>query len=320
MERTPREEMIHFLSDMDAVEQQALAQLVSAPDIAGHPDLAIMLRHHHAETEEQARLVRQRLEALGSSPSAVKNTIMRAGGKAFLLFARVQPETPGKLTAHAYAYEAMEWAGYEMLLHLAEEVGDTETADLARRIGAQERTMMERLEHGFDAAEEACHGRTLPASMGEHIRTHLADAHALESQGRQLLRRSERIAGGDELASIYRDWLEESREHANLIENRLATLGADVSRTKDAALALGGINWSLFFQAQSDTPVKLAAFVYAFEHLKIAGYELLKRSARRAGDTVTEAMCRKTLARERAMAERLTDAFPGAVAVTTPSA
>ena len=46
---------------------------------------------------------------------------------------------------------------------------------------------------------------------------------------------------------------------------------------------MGGLNWGFFFQAQTDTPAKLAAFAYAYVHLKIAGYELLKRTALRAG-------------------------------------
>src|SRR4029079_10243061 len=98
----------------------------------------------------QSKLVRQRLEARGQSPSAVKDAIMKLGGKAFLLFARAMPETPGRLVVHAYSYEALEWAGYEMLVRFAEKAGDDQTVETARTIGAQERTMMQRLEQGFD--------------------------------------------------------------------------------------------------------------------------------------------------------------------------
>ena len=40
---------------------------------------------------------------------------MRAGGLGFLLFARTQPDTPGKLAAHAYSFEHLEIAAYELL-------------------------------------------------------------------------------------------------------------------------------------------------------------------------------------------------------------
>ena len=77
------------------MELQALAQLVSAPEMTNDPALASDFKIHHTETEGQAERVRTRLEALGGSPSAIKDAIMKLGGKAFLLFAKLQPETPG---------------------------------------------------------------------------------------------------------------------------------------------------------------------------------------------------------------------------------
>lgn len=316
MSRTPQDQLVSFLSDMYSVEQQALAQLVSAPDIAGDPTLAADFRQHHIETEEQADLVRQRLEAHGGSPSAIKDAVMRLGGKGFLLFARVLPETPGRLVDHAYSYESLEWAGYEMLIRFAERAGDSQTVETAKAIGAQERTMMERLEHGFDAAERASHAQTPTAKLPEHLRTHLAEVHAFESQGVQLLEKSESIAGNAPLVTLYSQLLDEVRAHARRVEDRLAALGTQPSRLKDSALGIGGLNWGLFFQAQSDTPAKLAAFVYAFLHLQIGGYELLKRTARRTGDTETQQLCENVLSEKRPMVERLAAAFDSAVQAT----
>src|SRR5204862_91276 len=74
---------------------------------------------------------------------------------------------------------------------------------------------------------------------------------------------------------------------------------------KDAALKLGGLNWGGFFAAQRDTPAKLAAFAYAFEHLEIGAYELLRRVAERDGDAETAAMAETILAQERAAAEKV---------------
>ena len=316
MARNAQEQLLHFLKDMYSVEQQALAQMVSAPELAGDPGLAADFRKHHGETEQQAALVLERLEAHGESPSAIQGAIMKLGGKGFLLFASVMPETPGRLAAHAYSYEAMEWAGYEMLARFARAASDAATADVARTIGAQERTMMERLEHGFDAAEQASHRDKPAEKMGDDLSMHLNEAHALESQGIRLLTKSENIADDPELSAACAKNLTESREHARLIEARLEELGTDTSGLKDTALAAGGLNWGFFFQAQSDTPAKLAAFAYAFEHLKIAGYELLLRTARRAGDPATEKLCENLLTSERVMAERVASAFDSAAAAT----
>jgi ferritin-like metal-binding protein YciE len=67
----------------------------------------------------------------------------------------------------------------------------------------------------------------------------------------------------------------------------------------------GSINWGTFFKGHPDTPGKLAAFAYAFEHLEIGGYEQLER----AGDAETAAVAERILAEERAVAEKLTAAF-----------
>jgi ferritin-like metal-binding protein YciE len=76
------------------------------------------------------------------------------------------------------------------------------------------------------------------------------------------------------------------------------------------------LNWGFFFQSQPDTPAKLAAFAYAYEHLKIAGYELLKRTARRAGDPETERLCETLPAGERKMVEELLGSFDSAAEAT----
>ena len=74
-------------------------------------------------------------------------------------------------------------------------------------------------------------------------------------------------------------------------------------------MRLGALNWGMFFQSHPDTPGKLAAFAFAFEHLEIAGYELLKRHAQRAGDAETVAAAETILGQERAAAERIAASF-----------
>lgn len=316
MARTPQEQVVHFVSDMYSVEEQALAQLVSAPAVVGEPSLAEAFRVHFQETQLQADAVRQRLEELGGSPSTIKDAVMRLGGKGFLLFAQALPETPGRLVDHAYSYEAMEWAGYDLLMRFAHRAGDHATAELAKKIRSEERMMMDRLQRGFDAAEHASHADTPPEKLGERLLTHLAEAHAFEAQADALYRKSERIAGSSALHEIYNEQLDMVRQHARQVEERLTALGSSPSTAKDAAMAAGGVNWGLFFQAQSDTAAKLAGFVYAFIHLEVGGYELLKRSARRAGDDHTVQLAASILADKRAMAERLAGAFDAAVDAT----
>ena len=114
------EQLVKHLTDVHSIEEQALRQMASAPKIAGDPELARVFSEHLVETEEQERRVHERLEAHGAEPSKLKDVVARAGGAGMILFARSQPDTPGKLVSHAYSYEHMELAAYELLSIVAE--------------------------------------------------------------------------------------------------------------------------------------------------------------------------------------------------------
>jgi ferritin-like metal-binding protein YciE len=109
-EKTLDDQLTAYLADAHSIEEQALQQLRGAPDAAGDPQLAEIFRQHLTETEGHERTTRELLDARGEQPSKVKDLLMRVGGAGFLLFARAQPDTPGKLVAHAYSYEHMEFA------------------------------------------------------------------------------------------------------------------------------------------------------------------------------------------------------------------
>jgi ferritin-like metal-binding protein YciE len=307
------EQLVKYLTDAHAIEEQALAQLRTAPDIAGDPELSRIFAEHLVETEEQERIIRARLEAHDASPSERKDTVMGVGGKGFVLFARSQPDTPGKLAAHAVSYENLEAAAYELLSRVADIAGDRDSAEAARQIGAQELAMSDRLQSALQRAVDASLREQQPDDMREQLRKYLADAHAIETQALQLLEKGKDIAGDPELARIYAEHLDETRDHQALVRERLDELGGSPAPVKDAGMRVGALNWGAFFAAQPDTPGKLAAFAFAFEHLEIAGYEELKLVAHRAGDQPTVAVVDRILAQERTAATKIAAQWDGAV-------
>ena len=262
-----QEQLTKHLSDVHSIEEQALLQMKVAPRMARDPELARAFREHLVETEEQERLVRARLEAREADPSRVKDLVARAGGVGMVLFARSQPDTPGKLVAHAYSYEHMEQAAYELLAIVAERAGDGETVAVARSIREQEAAMGQRLEANFDRAVEASLREVGPEDVGGQLGKYLADAHAIESQALQLLEQGQAIAGEAELRKVFADHLEETRAQQAAVKARLDARGERPSRFKNVLLRVGGLNLGTFFGAQPDTPAKLAGFAYAFEHL-----------------------------------------------------
>jgi ferritin-like metal-binding protein YciE len=311
--RTLGEQLVKHLTDVHAMEVQALAQMRTAPKIAKDREMAKAYEAHRLETEQHEILVRERLEAHDAKPSRLEDLLGALSGKGFVLFARLKPDTPGMLATHAFSYEHMELAAYDLLERVAELAGDAATAEVAKRIRADEEAMAERIAGFWDRAVDAALAEKSSDGISEDLDKYLADAHALEAQAIQLLEKGPKIAGEGQLAALLDQHLAESRRHQELVERQIEARGASTNAFKDAAMRLGALNWGGFFAAQPDTPAKLAMFAYAFEHLEIGGYEQLMRVARRAGDEQTAAMAERILPDERAAAESLYAVFEPAL-------
>jgi ferritin-like metal-binding protein YciE len=312
-ERSLQEQIVKYLTDIHSIEQQALVQMKIAPKIAADPVLEAAFEKHIGETEDQKRRVDERLEALGGSPSKIKDVAGAATGPAFALFAKLNPDTPGKLVTHAFSYEHLELAAYELLSRIAARANDQQTVELAKQIAAQENAMARRLSDNWDVAVTASLRDKDPDDLGEQLNKYLSDAHAIEAQAEQMLTKAIDIGGDPKLSRDYEEHLEQTRRHKALIEERLEARGASSNFLKDAAMKLGALNWGTFFAAQPDTPAKLAGFAYAFEHLEIAAYEQLRRVADRAGDESVAGVAQTILAEERHAAETLWDDFDRAI-------
>jgi UDP-glucose 4-epimerase len=304
-DRDRDEQIVKYLADVHSIELQALAQLRAAPKIAGDERLSRAFEQHLVETEDQERRVRERLEALGGEPSKLKDAAGAAGGWGMVAFAASQPDTPGKLTMHAFSYEHMELAAYELLKRLAERAGDAETARLATEIAAEERRMGERLQQSFDAAVEVSLAAVDADQVDSALLAYLRDVHALEGQAEKLLEAGAERVDDHYLEAAFRDHLKETERHRQRIADLLKDRDAEPSTAKDALLKAGGLNLSAFFGAQPDSTTKLAGFAFAFEHLEVAAYELVRRVAARAGDERVVAVAEEILGEERRAAERV---------------
>jgi ferritin-like metal-binding protein YciE len=302
----PQTQLVKYLTDVHSIEEQALVQMRRAPDMVEGP-LAESFQRHLVETESQEQRVRERLDAHDASPSRLKDAAGQAGGFGMVLFARSQPDTPGKLAMHAFSYEHMEVAAYELLAIAAREAGDEETAAMATAIADEEREMAGRIADAWDEAVEQALGAVEPDDLGEQLNTYLADVHALEGQSQKLLEKGKELDVPEALRSALEHHLEETEGHLRKIETRLDERGAAPSAIKDAALRLGALNWGVFFAAQPDTPAKLAGFAYAVENLEVAAYELLLRVARRAGDAEIVSLAESILAEEQSAAQAVAD-------------
>ncbi|MGE5527345.1 MAG: DUF892 family protein [Methanosarcina sp.] len=306
-------QLVKYLTDVHSIEEQALVQMRRAPDLV-EGAFAETFQRHLGETESQELRVRERLEAHDASPSVPKDLAGKAGGFGMVLFARSQPDTPAKLALHAFSYEHMEVAAYELLAIAAREAGDSETAAMAEAIADEEREMAGRIASHFDDAIEQALREVDPDDLGEQLSSYLSDVHALEGQSKKLLEKSKEMDVPEPLRAGYAHHLEETEGHLRKIEERLDERGASPSAIKDAALRLGALNWGMFFAAQPDRPAKLAGFSYAVENLEVAAYELLKRVAQRAGDQQTVALAESILAEEKSAAKEIAGQWANSMA------
>jgi ferritin-like metal-binding protein YciE len=240
MERTLDKQLVKYLTDVHSIEEQALTQLRRAPRISRNAAIANVFERHLHETERQEELVRDRLSAHGESPSRVKDAAGQAGGFGMVVFAKSQPDTPGKLVAHAFAYEHMELAAYELLRRLAARAEDKPTVSMAGQIATEEEAMADRLAGCFDQAVEASLEESGSEYLDDQLDKYLADAHAIEAQAIELLKRGQGIVGEGELAQAFSEHLVETEGHERRVAEHLDARGAATSTVKERSPAPRG--------------------------------------------------------------------------------
>ena len=295
----PQGKLAEQLAEVHAIEEQALIQMRRAAENAGDDRVAEVFAAHLAETEAQERRVRERLEAHGVDPSST------SGGIGPIAFAASQPDTPDMLAPHAFSYAHLEIAAYELLGQTAKAAGDPVTVAMAQEALAEEESMAKRLSRCFDAVIETSLNGDRPAELGPHLDRYLAAAHAIEKQGLQLLEMAQKVVDDHGLRELLEKHLRESEEQEQVLRERLEARGLGPAKAKDAVLRVGGQQLGALFATQPDTAARLSAFVFAFEHLEIAAYELLTRVARRAGDEKVLGVAERILSEERATAKEL---------------
>jgi ferritin-like metal-binding protein YciE len=74
-------QLVKYLTDVHAMEVQALAQMRAAPKLARDPQLAEAFEQHLRETERHEQLVRERLDAHDASPSKIEDLLGAVSGK-----------------------------------------------------------------------------------------------------------------------------------------------------------------------------------------------------------------------------------------------
>jgi ferritin-like metal-binding protein YciE len=146
----------------------------------------------------------------------------------------------------------------------------------------------------------------MPAEdLQQQLVTYLEDVHSTEQNAISQLRDGAESAEDQELASVLRQHLTETEEHERLIAERLHAHDASPSSMKDVAQKGAAKLTGMVSKAAPDTSGKLAIQAYAFEHLEIASYRMLREVAHRAGDEQTVAVAERILTEEQDAARKV---------------
>jgi ferritin-like metal-binding protein YciE len=189
---------------------------------------------------------------------------------------------------------------------------------MARSIREQEAAMAERLAAGFDRAVAASLRDVQSSDLGRHLDHYLKDAYAIEAQALQLLDQAPALAREEGLRTVFAEHLEQTRAQQDSVRERLEARGGRRSRFRSTLLRVGSLNLAGFFEAQPDTPARIAGFLFAFEHHEIASYEMLRRVAERAGQEETARVAERIAAKERQAAAAIRTRFGPAMDAALP--
>jgi ferritin-like metal-binding protein YciE len=148
------------------------------------------------------------------------------------------------------------------------------------------------------------------SELQEQLVKYLEDAHALEQHVNVALTALISAAPNvPELQDPLNHHKEETQQHIQRLEERLAAYGTTPSKVKDAGMIFGAAGLGALTKLRKDNAGKAARDGYTAEHLEIAAYQLLERVARRAGDDETAEVARLNRADEEAMAKKIDDSW-----------
>ncbi len=139
---TPRENLLDWLRDAHAMEQQAEKMLTAQAERLEHyPQLRARIEEHIRETQGQRELLEGCLKRLGSSPSTIKDLSgkLMAFGQAMAGMTVSDEVVKGAMSG--YVFENVEIAAYQVLIEAATVAEDPETVRVCETILPQEEAM-----------------------------------------------------------------------------------------------------------------------------------------------------------------------------------
>lgn len=138
----PKDHMIAWLNDAYSMERALIPTLENhAKDAKGYPQIADRIQEHIAETKRHSEMVESCLRRYNEEPSTVKNVLGSLFGNMQSIATGMYDDELVKNALMDFAAENFEIACYQALMVAAEDLGDTDTAQICRQIIEDEERM-----------------------------------------------------------------------------------------------------------------------------------------------------------------------------------
>lgn len=145
--------LLAWLNDAYGMEKSMVQTLRNHAHAAhDRPSMQSRLERHSEESKEHAHMVRECIERLGGHVSGVKTGLSTMMGTVQGVVTAPAKDQIVKNILGDSAAERFEIASYQGIITAADEIGDTETAQVCRRILREEEQMLEWLEQQLPAA------------------------------------------------------------------------------------------------------------------------------------------------------------------------
>lgn len=139
---TPEENLLDWLRDAHAMEQQAEKMLKAQSERLEHyPELKARIDQHVEETLGQQKLIDECLTRLGGSSSAIKDITGKLMAFGQAVGGSMMSDEVVKGAIAGYVFENVEIATYTVLIAAAETAGDAQTKSACENILQQEEAM-----------------------------------------------------------------------------------------------------------------------------------------------------------------------------------
>lgn len=156
-----RDVFIAGLRNAHAMEKQALSVLQPQIDrLENYPEIRSMLQQHYVETENQIARLDQIFQAVGESPSGIKDTLLSAMGSVAAMGHSVASDEVLKSHMADYMFEHFEIAAYTSLISMASFIGAGSAIPLLQQNLDEERRFASWLHDALPAVTETFMQRT----------------------------------------------------------------------------------------------------------------------------------------------------------------